>query len=197
MRRKRWVGAIAVATTCALVGAAGGIASSGAATTSKSTTTTSKTARGGGGGGGRGFGGGPSIHSESVQLNKAGTAFITVTRDEGTVTAVSASDITLHEGTTTVSYKDVTVTVADGATVTRNDVKAALTDIKVGDRVSISQSSESSDVRAYDPTYKPTAPTGDHGGPGHGGHGGPGGPPPSSSGSGSGSSSSSSSSSAG
>ena len=91
-----------------------------------------------------------------MQLNKAGTAFITVTRDEGTVTAVSGSDITLHEGTKTVTYKDLTVTVAAGATVTRNDATATLADIKVGDRVSISQSSESSEVRAYDPTYKPT-----------------------------------------
>ncbi len=106
-----------------------------------------------------------------MQLNNAGTAFITVTRDEGTVTAVSGSDITLHEGTTTVAYKDVTVTVAAGATVTRNDATAALTDIKVGDRVSIEQSSDGTEVRAYDPTFMPAH---DHGGPGHGfDHGGP------------------------
>jgi hypothetical protein len=177
MNRKRWVGAIAVATTCALVGAAGGIATSGAATSSGSTAKAkaSTSAKSGGRPGPGGRGGGFSIHSESVQLNKAGTAFITVTRDEGTVTAVSGNDITLHEGTKTVVYKDLTVTVAAGATVTRNDATATLADIKVGDRVSIEQSSESTEVRAYDPTYKPTRPMGDHG---HGGPGDPGGPPP-------------------
>ena len=177
MRRKRWVGAIAVATTCAFIGAAGGIATSGAAstaTTKAKTTTTAKSGARPAFGGHRG--GGPSVHSESVQLNKAGTAYITVTRDEGTVTAVSGSDITLKEGTATVTYKSATITVAAGATVTRNDATATLADIKVGDRVSIEQSSESSEVRAYDPTYKPTGPMGDH--HGHGGPGGPGGPPP-------------------
>lgn len=117
------------------------------------------------------MGGGPPVHSVSVQLDNAGTAFITVTRDEGTVTALSGNDITLHEGTATVAYKDVTVTVADGATVTRNDATAALTDIKVGDRVSISSSSEGTEVRAYDPTFRPTR---DHDGPGDGHRG----PPP-------------------
>lgn len=172
MGRRKWIGTIAVATTCALVGAAGGIATSGAASTAK---TSSKTAKSATSAAGRpDFGrGGPAVHSESVQLNKAGTAFITVTRDSGTVTAVSGSDITLHEGTSTVAYKDVTVTVASGATVTRNDAAAALTDIKVGDRVSITQSSDGTEVRAYDPTFKPTRPDWDH----HG-HGGPGGPPP-------------------
>ncbi len=175
MGRRKWVGAIAVATTCALVGAAGGIATSGAASTA---TTASKAAKSASGWASRpDFGpGGPAVHSESVQLNKAGTAFITVTRDSGTVTAVSGSDITLHEGTKTVAYKDVTITVADGATVTRNDATAALTDIKVGDRVSITQSTDGTMVRAYDPTYKPTRPDGGHGG--HDGPGGPGGPPP-------------------
>jgi hypothetical protein len=178
MGRRNWIGAIAVATTCAIVGAAGGIASSGAASKATSSATSSTSKKGGGGPGGPGGpgGGGFSIHSESVQLDKAGKAFITVTRDQGTVTAVSGSDITLKEGTKTVTYKTVTVTVADNATVTRNDETAALSDIKVGDTVSISQSSDGSQVRAYDPTYKPTAPTGGHGGFG-GGHGGP---PPSS-----------------
>ena len=176
MKHKRWAGAIAVASACAFIGAAGGIASSGAASTAAGKAKTAK-ASASAKGGGRPFGGpdgGFSIHSESVQLNKAGTAFITVTRDEGTVTAVSGSDITLHEGTKTVAYKDATVTVAAAATVTRNDATAALTDIKVGDRVSISQSSDGSEVRAYDPTFTPTGHFGGHGD--HDGDG-PGGPP--------------------
>jgi hypothetical protein len=176
MGRRKWIGTIAVATTCALVGAAGGIATSGAASSAKTSSTTAKSASSAASH--PDFGpGGPAVHSESVQLNKAGTAFITVTRDSGTVTAVSGSDITLHEGTSTVAYKDVTVTVASGATVTRNDAAAALTDIKVGDRVSITQSSDGTQVRADDPTFKPTWPDGDHGHGGHGGPGGPGSPP--------------------
>jgi hypothetical protein len=163
MRRRNWAGMIAVATTCALVGAAGGIATSGAATATPATTAKAKAAKTARGGHEHG-----SVHSVSEQLNQAGTAFITVTRDEGTVTAVSGNDITLHEGTTTVAYKDVTVTVASGATVTRNDATAALTDIKVGDRISISSSSDGTEVRAADPTFQPA---GHHG---HGDHGGPG-----------------------
>jgi co-chaperonin GroES (HSP10) len=177
MRRKGWMGAIAVATTCAFIGAAGGIAPSGAATSSGTakTKTTTATATHGMRPDFGGRGGGPSVHSVSEQLNKAGTAFIEVTRDEGTVTAVSGSVITLHEGTKTVAYKDATITIAAGATVTRNDATAALTDIKVGDRVSISQSSESTEVRAYDPTFEPRGFHGDH--DDDGGPGGPGGPP--------------------
>jgi hypothetical protein len=173
MRRRNWAGMLAVATTCALVGAASGIATSGAATTTKAATAATakaKAAKAAASGPGRpdhDGRGGFSVHSESAQLNEAGTAFITVTRDEGTVTAVSGSTITLHEGTSTVAYKDVTVTVPAGATIERNDATAALTDIKVGDRISISASSEATSVRASDPTYKPVR------GPGHGGHGGP------------------------
>ena len=83
MRRRTWTGAIAVATSCALIGAAGGIASSGAATSAGSTTkaTTKTTTRTTAASGTRpdfgGRGGGPSVHSVSVQLNKAGTAYIT------------------------------------------------------------------------------------------------------------------------
>jgi hypothetical protein len=169
MRRKTWAGAIAVAATCALVGAASGIATSSAASTAAGTAKASKTSSGATD---RPFGGrgGMSVHSVSAQLNKAGTAFITVTTDQGTVTAISGNDITLHEGTKTVTYKDVTVTVPDGATVTRDDATASLSDIKVGDRVSISSSSDGTVVRASDPTY---APTGDRFG-----HDGTGGPPP-------------------
>ena len=78
-----------------------------------------------------------------------------MTREKGTVTAISGRDITLHEGTKTLAYKDAAITVADGATVTRNDATAALTDIKVGDRVSIEPSSDGTEVRAYDPTFVP------------------------------------------
>jgi hypothetical protein len=182
MRRKNWIGMIAVATTCALVGAAGGIATSGAATATTATPAAkakvkAKAAKAAATAANQPAFGGPghrfSVHSVSQQLNEAGTAFIEVTHDEGTVTAVSGSTITLHEGTASVAYKDVTVTVPDGATVTRNDATAALADIKVGDRVEISSSSEATVVRAFDPAFRPA------GGRGHHGPCGPGdGPPP-------------------
>jgi hypothetical protein len=180
MRRKNRIGMIAVATTCALVGAAGGIATSGAATATTATPAAkakAKAAKAAATAANRpAFGGrrdGFAVHSVSQQLNEAGTAFIEVTRDEGTVTAVSGSTITLHEGTASVAYKDVAVTVPDGATVTRNDATAALADIKVGDRVEVSSSSEATVVRAFDPALRPA------GGRGHHGPCGPGdGPPP-------------------
>ena len=182
MRRRNWAGMLAVATTCALVGAASGIATSGAATTAKTTAAAkakaaaaakAKAAAVAAGAawpdhGGRH--GGFAVHSVSVQLNEAGTAFVTVTRDEGTVKAISGNEITVHEGTATVTYQDAAITVPDGATITRNDATAALADIKVGDRISISTSSDGTYVRADDPTFRPA------GGRGHGRFGGP--PPP-------------------
>jgi hypothetical protein len=175
MTKSKTVRLALVGALCATVGAAGGIASSGAAkksksSTAKSTTTTQNGARRGPGGpGGAGGPGmhGREVHAEAVVLNKAGTAFITETEDNGTVASVSGDQLAIKEGTKTVTYKTVTVTVPSDATVYRNGKKAALTALKTGDHVHVSQSSDGVLVFADDGTFRP-----DHDGHGHDG------PPP-------------------
>ena len=160
----------AAAALCATVGATAGIATGAAATTKgKSKARTSQTATQGTRPAGRGPGG-MAVHEESVVLSKAGTAYITRTEDSGVVTAVSGSDVTIKEGTATVTYKTLTITIPSGATIQRNGATAAIGDIKVGDHIHVGQSSDGTDVFAGDASFKPT------GGPG--GHGGHDGPPP-------------------
>jgi hypothetical protein len=64
--------------------------------------------------GGPGGAGAPgSVHSVSVVLNKAGTAYISQTTDSGTVKSVdpSAGTITITEGTSSVTYGTPTLTI--------------------------------------------------------------------------------------
>jgi hypothetical protein len=159
--------ALAAIAACALLGTGVGIAGAGAATSttkarsSQSTTTNANRPP-------DGMRRGMSVHSEEVVLDKAGDKFITETEDNGVVKSVSGNDLTLTEGTKTVTYKDVTTTIADGATIMRNGKTAQLSDLKAGDHVHVSQSSDGTNVFAGDDSFRPP----------HGGPGGPGGPPP-------------------
>jgi hypothetical protein len=168
-----------VVAACVALGAIGGIAGSAAApskTKSKSKTHSSRTAAGRAYGhrdfGGPGGPGGRAVHEEEVVLNKAGTAFITATEDHGTVKSVSGNDVTITEAANGVTYKDVTITIPDGATIIRDGATAKVSDLKEGDRIHVSQSSDGTFVFAADPSWRP-AWGGGHDGPGH-----PGGPPP-------------------
>ncbi len=163
----------AVATTCALVGAGAGIAGSTAATSKSKSGSSAKTTKqrgagtgtqapgrypGGPGGSGRpGFGrhGGPAVHVEAVVLNKAGTAYITQTVDEGLVKSVSGDELTITEGTKAVPYKDVTVTIPSGATIMRNGKTAQLSDLKADDHVHVVSSSDGTVVFAADDSFRP------------------------------------------
>ena len=159
--------ALAVLAVCGLIGASAGMAGAGAATSSKSnTSSTQRNANRPGDGMRRG---GPPVHAEVVRLNKAGDAFITVTEDSGIVKSVSGNDLTITEGTKTVTYKDVTISIPDGATIKRNGETAQLSDLKEGDHVHVSQSSDGTVVMAGDDSFRPDR--GGHGGP-------PPGPPP-------------------
>lgn len=137
MRYKRVGRLIAVGATCAVAGASFGIGVS--------------SAHSGQGGQGKFAGFRGPVHSESVVLNKARTAFVTVTTDGGTLKAVAGNQLTITEGTDKVVYKDATVTVPDGAKVFRNRAPAALTDLKAGDRVRVVSSPEFAFVVAKDP----------------------------------------------
>ncbi len=177
MKSRKRIAAISLAATCALAGAAAGISQSSAAKT-KSTTTTGHALRHAPMAGIPGFGRGPdggAVHAVEEVLNKAGTAYISQTVDNGEITAVDASagTITLKEGTSSVTYGTPTIDVPSGATVTLDGSSSSLDKLKAGDHASIATSSEGTTVFATDSSFKP--------GDGPGGHmlgGPPTGPPP-------------------
>ncbi len=168
----------ALATVCVSVGAMAGISASSAASghskARKADSSTPSTPMGPGGTGGVG---GPAIHSVSVVVNKAGTGFDTVTEDNGTVQSVSGQALSILEGTKTLTYKTVTLTIAAGASIQRDGKSAALSELQAGDHVSVSEDSEgTSVVTAFDASFKPGRGSG--GGHGMGGGAPPNGPPP-------------------
>jgi len=118
--------------------------------------------------------GGGAVHSVSVVPDKAGTSFITLTSDRGTVKSVDSAGatLTIEEGTKSATYKTLTLSVPSGTKVMRDGKAASLAEIKAEDHVSVSSSSEGTTVFAMDSSFRP-----EHG-PGRGGAPGMGGPPP-------------------
>ena len=142
---------------CALVGALAGIAGSAAApskSAKKSGTATKRALPRHAGFRFHGGPGGPAVHAEAVVPNKAGTGFITVTSDNGTIKSISGNDVTIDESVGSLHYKDVTVTIPDGATVIRNHAKASVSDLKVGDDIHVVASSEQTFVIAEDAAFQ-------------------------------------------
>ena len=163
-----------IAALCAAVGAAAGIAGTAAAPKSRAThAPRAAHFRDFHGGPGRPFGG-PPVHVEAVVLNKAGDKFITATSDNGKVKSVSGNDLTITEGTKTVTYKDVTLTIPSDAKIRRNFDDAQLSDLKEGDFVHVDSSADGTFVFAVDPNAVPPRP---HDGPWGGGPPGPPGGP--------------------
>src|SRR6185437_14209654 len=153
MNRKMLIGVLAVACAIAIsVAAIAQGSSSGTTGSSSGTKTSASKASAGSTAAGRppagmmGDGAGPrgTVHSVSVVPDKAGTDFITVTSDSGTVQSVDsgAGTITIVEGTASATYKTVTLSVPSSATIVRNGKAASLGEIKAKDRVSVSSSSE-------------------------------------------------------
>ena len=170
MQKRKKVAVIAAASACALGGAAAGISQSAADSSSGKAAKPPRWAHAAGAPGfGAGMHGGPGdeVHAVEVVLNKAGTAYISVTRDNGTITEVDANagKITLKEGTSSVTYATPTVTIPSGASVSLDGASSSLDKLKAGDHVSISSSSEGTSVFAFDSSFKP--------GPGKMGAGGP------------------------
>jgi hypothetical protein len=177
-----------VAGTCALIGALGGIAEGSAAAKShakvhsavQTTSSTSGTPSGGPGGGPPGgpggFGprdGGPSIHSVSVQLNQAGTGYVTVTSDSGTIQSVDTTGdtVTVVEGLSSSPYATTKLSVPSGATIQLDGKTSTLSALAAGDHVVVSSSSDgTTTVFATDSSFSPGQ---GHGGPGGGWQGGP------------------------
>ena len=151
----------------AVVGVTAGIAQGSSTKHATSTARASQTSAAPSPGSAPGHPGGPGargVHSVSVVLNKAGTAFITQTTDEGTVQSVdsSAGTITILEGTKSLTYKTPTLSVPAGATVTLDGKASALSSLVAGDRVLVSTSSDGTTVMASDSSFHP------EGGPGGG-----------------------------
>jgi hypothetical protein len=169
MNRKRLIGSIAAA--CAAAALTAGIAegtTQSSGSTSSSSSSVPAGAPGHGAPGGGGSGGGPgmqAVHSVSVVLDKAKTAYITQTSDRGTIESVDsgAGTIAIVEGTKSVPYKTATVDVPSSATITLDGKTSTLGALVAGDRVSVSSSSDGTVVMATDSSFRP------EGGPGMGG----------------------------
>lgn len=182
MKRKRLIGAIATAGTAAAICAGVALGSAGTQTTpSTSAPSGAQAAHPGPPGMGMGMGmGGEAVHSVGVVLDKAGTAYVTQTSDRGTVESIDTanSTVTLVEGTKSVTYKTVTLSVPSDATVTLDAKTSALSDLAAGDQVTVSSSLDGTVVMAVDSSFQP------EGGPGANaakGHAPPGGEPSSTS----------------
>jgi hypothetical protein len=106
------------------------------------------------------------VHAEAVVLDQAGKAFITETEDSGKIASVSGRDVAIAEGIGSVTYKDVTITLPADATIERNGKTATVDDLKAGDRVHVTRSSDGVRVRAGDASFRPGP--GDHHRDGHG-----------------------------
>lgn len=144
----------------AVVGVTAGIAQGSSTKHSSSHARTSQAGAAPSPSGAPGRPGGPGdrgVHSMSIVLDKAGTAFITQTTDEGAVQSVdsNAGTITILEGTKSLTYKTPTLSVPAGATVTLDGKTSALSSLVAGDRVSVSTSSDGTTVRASDSSFHP------------------------------------------
>ena len=176
--KRRWIITAGVALISAAAGAAAGITGGTAATTNKSARAGSATAHGGWALRGRpplahGF----AVHEVAVALNKAGDGFITVTSDSGALQSVSGDQLTLKEAVGSVTYRTVTLTIPSGATVIRNFKTAGLSDLRAGDRVHVSSSTEGTTVLADDrPVLPPHDGLRPHAAPPPGAPGAPGAP---------------------
>jgi hypothetical protein len=166
MKRSKRLSYALAATVCLAIGAMAGIAGSTASTTQKahSSAAGSTERPPGPRPGGPGLGG-PPIHSVSVVPNKQGTGFDTITADSGTFQSLSGQQLTINEGTKTLTYKTVTLTIPAGATIQRDGKSAQLSELQSGDHVSVFENSDgTTTVNAADSSFRPA--------------GGPGGPPP-------------------
>jgi hypothetical protein len=97
---------------------------------------------------------GPPVHSESIVPNEKG-GFEAVTMDRGRFSSLSGERLTLADGTKSVTYKSVTLTIPSDAQVYSNGEKAQLSDIKSGDAVTVVQSPRRTFVNANDAEHEP------------------------------------------
>jgi hypothetical protein len=131
---------IAVAATCAGIGAGvSAIASAGAATSQP------KSAR-------------PAVGLRAVRRAVSGdlvvatkTGFATVTFERGIVTSVSGQQLRLAEGTRARTYQTVTLTIPANAKVRDNGKSTTLANVAVGQRALVVQGPKLTHVIAHTP----------------------------------------------
>ena len=162
MKQTKTMRTVGVAALCAALGTAGGIASSGAASgdvqEGQFDLGRARPAAGG-------QAGTPSTRTRSSSTRPE-TAFINATEDSASVVSVSGDQLTIKEGTKSVTYKTLTLTIPSGATIKRNGSTAQLSALKAGDHVHVTKSSDGTTVFADDGTHRPMGPG--HGPPGGG-----------------------------
>jgi hypothetical protein len=140
---------LALAGSCAAIGAgAGVIANAGAATSSTAPSTTTNPAHRGGGFGARRLAA-RAVHGNLVVATKAG--FANVTFDRGFVQSVSGQQLTLREGTKTQTYKTVTLTIPANARVRDDGKSSTLSAVKSGQRALVVQGPKRTVVIARTP----------------------------------------------
>jgi hypothetical protein len=94
------------------------------------------------------FGAEAPVQGDLVVLDKARNGYITETIDDGVVTGVSGDHLTIREGTSSMPYKTIQMTIPAGATVQRDGNSTALSDLKAGDLVFVRHSSDGTAVLA-------------------------------------------------
>jgi hypothetical protein len=146
---------ILVAVSCVVIGAgASAIATSGASTSTTTTTTAARNAlRGALRKGLR-----PlelrRLAIEAVQgtlVVRTKKGFVDVTFNRGKVDSVNGQQLTITVGTKKASYKTVTLTIPADARVRDNRQKAVLSDLTMGQRVSVIQAPQRTWVIAVTP----------------------------------------------
>jgi hypothetical protein len=88
-----------------------------------------------------------AVHADAVVPYQG--KFVTVTFDRGRVEKVEGSDLTLREGTATLTYKTVTLTIPGNAVVRLNGHAAKLSDLQAGDKAAVLQGPQRTAVRAH------------------------------------------------
>lgn len=92
---------------------------------------------------------GPPVHETEVVPSSSG-GFETVTIDSGTLKSMSGTTLTIDEGWGGHTYKTVSLSLPSGTSVTRDLQAASLSDLKAGDRVTVTQRPGGDSVTAWD-----------------------------------------------
>jgi hypothetical protein len=161
MNRRNLIRTCAVGLTCTAVGAGAGILGSASAAPSAATSAANaaKPANARIARLGRLRALVRSVHAEVV-VPTAGGGFATATYDRGFVETVSATQLTLREGTQTATYQTVTLTIPGNATIRLDRAPAQLSQLKPGDRVRVLSGPKHTRVAAFDTQAANSTPTG-------------------------------------
>jgi hypothetical protein len=137
------------ASACAVVGAGVGVAASAASPPHRVPASTTMTRAAGWRGWG-GFYAAFPVHAEQTILDEAGTGYINQTVDDGTVSSLSGDQLAIKEGTPSMTYRTVTLSIPSAATVARDGHETPLINLRRGDFVVVRQSSDGTYVIAGD-----------------------------------------------